>query len=42
MLPGNYKRKYKFRTDTSKEQKVFNITIIVSIVLVVALWFYLG
>lgn len=42
MLPGDYKRKYKFRTDTSKEQKVFNITIAVSILLVIALWFYLG
>ncbi len=38
MLPSDYKRKYKFRTDTSKEKKYFNIAIIVSLILIIALW----
>lgn len=40
MLPGDYKRKYRFRTDTSKEQKIVNIAIILSIIFVIAYWIF--
>lgn len=42
MVPGDYKRKYKFRTDTSKEKKYFNIAIIISIIMIIALWFLIN
>lgn len=41
MLPSDYKRNYKFKTDTSKEQKYVNISIAVTIVLAL-LWFIIG
>ncbi len=40
MLPSDYKRKYRFKTDHSKEKKVMNITIIVLILMVVAWYVY--
>ena len=42
MLPGDYKRKYRFRTDTSKEQKIMNIVITISIIFVVVWWIFKG
>lgn len=41
MLPGDYKRNYKFKTDTSKEQKYVNISIGITIALAI-LWFIFG
>ena len=38
MLPNDFKRKYKFRTDTSKEKKYINIAIIISIIMIIAAW----
>lgn len=37
MVPGDYKRKYRFKSDTSKEQKYIRIAIWVSVVLILAL-----
>ncbi|SOD15485.1 hypothetical protein [Pedobacter xixiisoli] len=37
-LPNDYKRNYRFRTDTSKEKKYLNIILIIMVVLVV-LWY---
>lgn len=37
-LPSDYKRNYRFRTDTSKEKKYINIMLIVCLVLVI-LWY---
>jgi hypothetical protein len=42
MLPSDYKRKYKFRTDTSKERKYMNIAIIVSLIMVIILWYLIN
>ena len=42
MLPSDYKRKYKFKTDTAKEQKIFNIVIVASIIFVIVWWFFKG
>jgi len=39
MLPGDYKRKYKFRTDTSKEKKYMNIALIVTLIVLMVLWY---
>lgn len=41
MLPGDYKRKYKFKTDTSKEQKIINIVIAISILFVIIYWIFM-
>jgi hypothetical protein len=37
MVPGDYKRKYRFKSDTSKEKKYINIAIIISLILIIAL-----
>ena len=42
MLPSDYKRKYKFKTDTGKEQKILNIVIVASIFFVLIWWFFKG
>jgi hypothetical protein len=42
MLPGDYKRKYRFKTDTTKERRYMNIAIIVSLILVMILWFLIN
>lgn len=42
MLPSDYKRKYKFRTDTSKERKYMNIAIIVSLIIIIVLWYLIN
>ncbi len=42
MLPSDYKRKYRFKTDTSKEKKILNIVIVISILFVVLWWFIKG
>lgn len=39
MLPGDYKRKYKFRTDTSKEKKYMNIALIITFIVLMVLWY---
>ncbi len=39
MLPSDYKRKYRFKTDTSKEKKYMNITIIVTLIVLAVLWY---
>lgn len=41
MLPGDYKRNYKFRTDTSKEKKIINIVIVLTILFVIAYWVFM-
>lgn len=38
MLPNDYKRKYKFRTDTSTERKYFNISMIITVIILIILW----
>lgn len=38
MLPSNYKRNYRFKTDTSKESKYFNLVIWAVIILAI-LWY---
>jgi len=42
MLPGDYKRKYKFRTDTSKEKKYMNIALIVTLIVLMVLWYLIN
>lgn len=42
MLPSDYKRKYKFRTDTSKEKKYMNIAIIVTLIILMILWYLIN
>ncbi len=42
MLPSDYKRKYRFRTDTSKERKYMNIAIIVTLIVLMALWYLIN
>lgn len=42
MLPSDYKRKYRFRTDTSKEKKYMNIAIIVTIIVLAVLWYLIN
>ena len=42
MLPNDYKRKYKFRTDTSKEKKYMNIAIIVTFIVLMILWYLIN
>jgi cytochrome c1 len=42
MLPSDYKRKYKFKTDTSKERKYMNIAIIVSLIMMIILWYLIN
>lgn len=37
-LPSDYKRNYRFRTDTSKEKKYINAILLVMVLLVV-LWY---
>lgn len=39
MLPSDFKRKYRFRTDTSKERKYFNIILIVTFIILIILWY---
>ena len=42
MIPSDYKRKYKFRTDTSKEKKYMNIAIIVTLIVLMVLWYFIN
>ncbi len=42
MLPSDYKRKYKFRTNTSKEKKYLNIALIVTLIVLVVLWYLIN
>ena len=42
MLPSDYKRKYRFRTDTSKERKYMNIAIIVTLIVLMVLWYLIN
>ncbi|SFG94856.1 hypothetical protein SAMN04489864_103387 [Pedobacter insulae] len=42
MLPNNYKRKYRFRTDTSKEKRIMNITITVTLIILFVLWYLIN
>lgn len=41
MLPSDFKRKYKFRTDTSKEKKYFKIVLIVTFIILIILWYFM-
>lgn len=36
--PGDYKRNYRFRTDTNNERKYFNISIVVTLIILFVLW----
>jgi hypothetical protein len=36
--PDDYKRKYRFKSDTSKEKKYLNISLIVSVIIILILW----
>jgi hypothetical protein len=38
-LPGDYKRNYRFRSDTSKEQRYLTIMIAVVIIAAILLYF---
>lgn len=38
MLGDHYKRKYRFKTDTSKERRYMNIIIIIALILLI-LWY---
>lgn len=42
MLPSDYKRKYRFRTDTSKEKRYMNIAIIVTLIVLIVLWYLIN
>ncbi len=42
MLSDNYKRKYRFRTDTSKERKYMKIVIIVTLIILMVLWYLIN
>lgn len=42
MLPSDYKRKYRFRTDTTKERKYMNIAIIVTLIILMVLWYFIN
>ena len=37
MLPGDYKRKYRFRSDTSQEKKYIRLATIISIIIMIFL-----
>ncbi len=37
MLPGDYKRKYRFRSDTSQEKKYIRLATIISIIIMIVL-----
>lgn len=39
--PSDYKRNYKFRSNTNNERRNINIAIIVSIIAFLLIWFYL-
>jgi hypothetical protein len=40
--PGDYKRNYKFKTDGTKERRYMNITLIVSLIIVIILWYFIN
>ncbi len=40
MLLDDYKRKYRFRTDTSKERKYLNMAVIITIIIGLLFWFF--
>lgn len=40
-LPDDYKRRYRFKSDTSKEQRYINIMVVV-VVIAVILWYIYG
>ncbi len=39
MLPGDYKRNYKFKSDKQKDKIAYIIAIIISVVAFLAIWF---
>jgi hypothetical protein len=39
MLPGDYKRNYKFKTDSKKDRLSYIIAIVISIIAFLAIWF---
>lgn len=39
MLPGDYKRNYKFKSDKQKDKISYIIAIIISVVAFLAIWF---
>lgn len=39
MLPGDYKRNYKFKTDKKKDRLSYIIAIVISIIAFLAIWF---
>jgi hypothetical protein len=41
-MPDDYKRKYRFKTDTSKEKRYMNIAIIVSLIILMVLWYFIN
>lgn len=40
MLPGDYKRKYRFRTDRRNEQRLFYWMLAVCALIMAALWYF--
>ncbi|WP_255533893.1 hypothetical protein [Pedobacter sp. ASV28] len=40
MLPSDYKRNYRFKTDTHKEGKYIKWIFIISIILMFIAWYY--
>lgn len=39
MLPGDYKRNYKFRSDTKKDRVSYLIAIILSVIAFLLIWY---
>jgi len=40
MLPSDYKRKYRFRTDTTKEKKYMKTVLIITFIVLIVLWYF--
>lgn len=41
MLPGDFKRDYKFRSDKKKDKVTYMIAIVISVVAFLLIWFLL-
>ncbi len=39
MLPSDYKRKYRFRTDTTNERKYMKAVLYVTVIVLAVLWY---
>lgn len=41
MQPGDFKRKYNFRSDPKRDRRNYTIAIVVSVIAFLLIWFYL-